>query len=264
MAWTAPRVTIYVASCQTRTATELCVRSVHEYAGYALSLVVGDSGSTDGSVEMLEALGSRGWLELDVEPGGRRHAAWLDHWLASSDADYAVFVDSDVEFRRHGWLAQIVATAVARRAGLVWAEFLDERAQFVEPVSSTVVRLAARPAPWLLLVDVARAAALGSSFAFHSDETDAVPEGIVAYDVGARFFRDAERAGLTCVGMPPSFGRAFRHYGGLSWMPDGGRWGRRKRRDLRTVERRLRRLRRRQENGRARGQGRLSLPPHRI
>jgi hypothetical protein len=238
-----PRVEVYVASFQTRAATELCVRSIHEYAGHPLVLTVGDSGSTDSSLEMLERLRSRGWLEIERSSGRREHAEWIDHWLASSSADFAVFVDSDVEFRRHGWLADMMATRLRRQAALVYAEFVEEQPFFVEPVSHTTVRLAARPGPWLLLVDVRRAADVGSNFRFYSEETDAVPEGVIAYDVGARFFVDAQRGGLSCVGMPQSFAGAFRHYGGLSWAPEHGRFGRTKRRNLRAVERRLRRLR---------------------
>jgi hypothetical protein len=252
-----PSVAVYVAALQTCAATELCVRSIHEYAGFPLALTVGDSGSTDGSLEMLEGLRSRGWLELEAAGGGRQHAEWIDDWLARSAADFAVFVDSDVEFRRQGWLAEMVATGLTRRAALVYADFVDEQPDFVEPVGATTVRLAARPGPWLLLVDVPLAARVGSSFRFHAEETDAVPEGVIAYDVGARFFLDVRRAGLACVGMPRSFTRAFHHYGGLSWTPEHGR---KRRRDARTIERRLRRLRARQDDDRPDGRQRLLAP----
>jgi hypothetical protein len=249
-----PSVAVYVASFQTCAATELCVRSIHEYAGLPLALTVGDSGSTDGSLEMLQGLRSRGWLELEVAVGGRQHADWIDDWLSRSAADFAVFVDSDVEFRRHGWLAEMAATGLRQRAALVYADFVDEQPDFVEPVGATTVRLAGRPGPWLLLVDVSLAARVGSSFRFHAEHTDAVPEGVIAYDVGARFFLDARRAGLACAGMPRSFTRAFHHFGGLSWNAEHGR---KKRRDARTIERGLRRLRARQDDDRPDGRPRL-------
>jgi hypothetical protein len=255
-----PSVAVYVASFQTCAATELCVRSIHEYAGHPFTLTVGDSGSTDGSLAMLERLRSRGWLDLEPAAAGRQHADWLDHWLGCSTADYAVFVDSDVEFRRHGWLAELVTTAVAWRAALVYADFVEEQPRFVEPVGHTTVRLAGRPGPWLLLVDVRPAARVGSSFRFHAEKSDAVPEGVIAYDVGARFFLDARRAGLRCAGMPRSFRRAFHHYGGLSWNPGDGL---RKRRAARTIERRLHRLRARQDGDRPDRRQRLRASLHR-
>jgi hypothetical protein len=247
-------VAVHVASFQTCAATELCVRSIHEYAGHPHTLTVGDSGSTDGSLAMLEGLRSRGWLELELAAGGRQHADWLDHWLRRASADLAVFVDSDVEFRRDGWLAKMVTTCLARRAALVYADFVDEQPYFVEPVGHTTVRLAGRPGPWLLLVDVRLTAPVDTSFRFHAEETGAVPEGVIAYDVGGRFFLAARRAGLGCVDMPGSFRRAFRHYGGLSWTADDGRS---RRRDVRTIDRRLQRLRARQDGDRREGHSRL-------
>ena len=49
--------------------------------GGPFELVVGDAGSTDGSLAMLRDFEARGWLRLEVAAGGRKHAEWLDLWL---------------------------------------------------------------------------------------------------------------------------------------------------------------------------------------
>ena len=235
---------VHVASLNTAAATELCIRSLRATAGRAFTLTVGDSGSTDGSVEMLRGLEALGWLTLEVAPGGRLHTEWLDHWVRECRTDYALFVDSDVEFRRTGWLAELVDTAESRHTALVAAEILGEVECYVEPVGHTTVRLASRPAPWLLLVDPAVVAGLGVSFAFHAEQE---LDGTVAYDTAGWLFRELAGRGLRWAAMPPEFASAYHHYGGLSWIPLAGRRGWRKRRDLVVVRRRLRRLRRAQE-----------------
>jgi hypothetical protein len=181
-------------------------------------------------------------LRLEVAAQGRSHADWLDHWRAACDADLAVFCDSDVEFRAAGWLRDLVAAASMRQAAMVCAEMLPEARDFIEPVGGRRVRGAAQPAPWLLMIDPSQTRAIPVGFGFQKEETDRVPEGMIVYDVGSVFFRRVSAAGLTWVEMPASYRRKFHHYGGLSWIPLRGRRGRKKARDLITVERRLQRI----------------------
>jgi glycosyltransferase involved in cell wall biosynthesis len=244
------RVRVHVTNFNTATSAELCIRSMRELADYPFELVVGDSGSVDGSLEMLAELHDRGWLrELQTDCTG--HAQWLDRWLRTDDAQLAVFVDSDVEFRRRGWLRQMIETATSSSAALCCAEMVPEIAGFMEPVSGRAVRLAARPSSWLFMVDPAAVRNVPTSFAFCAEETDAVPEGIIAFDVGACFYRDVTRMGLRTVVMPRRFCGSFHHYGGLSWLPSEGQRSRRKAADLRVVARHLQRLRDRQGDGKS-------------
>jgi hypothetical protein len=238
MASVAETVRVHVASFNTRSATELCIRSMRAYAGRPFALTVGDSGSDDGSVEMLRSLSDRGWLDLEVEPG-RQHAEWLDDWIRRGRNSYAVFSDSDVQFLRRGWLNNLVGTAKATGAAVVYAECTREAPGFVHPRTGEVVRLAARPAPWLFLVAARQVSGLDVSFREDSKSAPDLPEGKIVYDVGGRFFRAVEQRGLPLVQMPPSFRRSFRHYGGLSWVHEGD-YARQKLRDRRLVERRLR------------------------
>ena len=239
------RVTVHVASFNTASSTELCIRSMRAYADHPFDLVLGDCGSTDGSLETLRRFEDQGWLRLEVAPDGRAHAEWLDHWLHRdvSASDLAVFVDSDVEFLSQGWLRELVRVAVTSRAALACAEMVPETRRGVDPVGHRLYRGVARPSPWLLLVDRAQVAGLPVSFAFDAEETDSVPEGLLLYDVGGRLYLDLCARGLRCVCMPSGFRRRYRHYGGMSWVPPDGRRGRRKARDLERVERRLARMR---------------------
>jgi glycosyltransferase involved in cell wall biosynthesis len=238
-------LTVHMASLNTRASTELCVRALRQHGGLPFELVVGDSGSTDGSLDLLRRFEARGWLRLEVERGFT-HSAWLDRWRGSCTTDLAVFLDSDLEIRRPGLLRELVDEARRSGAALVCAELLPEARDFVEPVGGKTLRGAVRPAPWLLLVDVEQTRDIDAGFAFHAEPSDEVSEGLIGYDVGARFYHEAIRRGLQCVEMPEGFRRGYRHYEGLSWIPLRGRRGLRKLQALAEVEWRLRRMRIRQ------------------
>jgi hypothetical protein len=199
---------------------------------------------------MLQELEARGWLDLEVR-AGRQHAEWLDDWVQRSHRGYVVFSDSDVQYLRQGWLRELVATADATGAAVVYAEHIRERRRFVHPRTGEVVRLAARPAPWLVLLAPDKLGSTEVSFDEDWEPRDGLPEGKIVYDVGGLFFKDAERRGVALVQMPNSFRRTFRHYRGLSWVQEGD-WGRQKARDRRLVARRLRYVALGQEGGRGR------------
>jgi hypothetical protein len=228
-------VHVYVASFNTASATELCIRSLRSTVGVPFRLTVGDGDSKDGSLEMLRRFAQRGWLELDVAAGGRRHAEWLDLWVAGCRERYAVFVDSDVVLRRRGWLEELLAAAQENDAAFVSAGMLH-------PVNPKVdkqgrpLRWMPRPTPWMLLVDVDRARAAGASFGFRArDDADS---GLrIMYDTGAAFLEALRDRGERWVVMPEEWSPCFHHFGGLSW------WG--SRRELAThrkVKLRLKRM----------------------
>jgi hypothetical protein len=226
---------------------------MREYAGMPFRLTVGDSGSADGSQEMLAAMASRGWLDLEIREG-RKHADWLDDWIRRDDEFYTIISDSDVQYRRPGWLRSLVAGAELNSAAVVYTEHLPQVARFGHPSTLEVVRLADRPAPWLFLARPGELTEIDVTFAEHAESRTDLPEGKLVYDVGGRFFRAVEEAGLTLVQMPKAFRRTYRHYGGLSWVHDVGEYGRQKLRDRELVAQRLRYLRLHQQGhpGRAR------------
>lgn len=217
-----PRVTVHVASLNTARVTELCIRSMRHYAGRAFDLVVGDAGSTDGSLAMLRGFEARGWLELEVAEGGRKHAEWLDLWIARCPTRYAVFSDSDVEYLQPDWLADLVRTAESTGAALVCARMQWPPDSFVHPVTGAARRLAPRPTPWLQMLDVDQVRGrVDASFRYRDVADPDAFGGKVAYDVGAAYFAALEAAGLAWAEMPESWQPKFRHYGGLTWLKSG-------------------------------------------
>jgi glycosyltransferase involved in cell wall biosynthesis len=210
---------VHVASINTKTMTELCVLSMHRYAGFDYELVVGDCGSTDGSLEMLRELEQRKVLTLEVAPDGRAHGEWLDRWFALCPARYAVFVDSDVEFLREQWLHDMVETATTTGAALVATRIQARNGvQYKHPTTGSPRVLAPRPEPWLMLIDVEQTRGVVLDGFAYRDEPPTDGGAKTAFDIGAAFFRGVERAGLLYAEMPPEFARAYRHYGGMSWQ----------------------------------------------
>jgi glycosyltransferase involved in cell wall biosynthesis len=215
-------VRVHVASWNTADATELCIRTLRRTCRPEVELLVGDGGSTDGSIDRLRAFADRGWLQCEIASGGRSHAEWLDHWLAHCPRKYGVFVDSDVQLRRTGWLEELVDAACTSRAALVCGEMLEACPHAIEPVDRKELYLAQRPAPWMLLVDCDVVRELATSFAFAAWETAERPEGLIAFDTGGLLYRRVVDRGLTAVTLSKRFRRSYRHYGNLSW---GGRAG---------------------------------------
>jgi hypothetical protein len=212
-------VTVHVASINTARVTELCVRTMHRTAGLPFHLVVGDGGSTDGSLEMLRTFADDGWLELEVAPGGRRHAEWLDHWYATCPTRFAVFSDSDVEYRGKGWLAAMRSRADETGAAIVATRIqARDGVEYRHPVTGAHRMLAPRPEPWLLMIDLDRTRPVVQTSFAYCEEDDPAGGLRIGFDVGAAFFRDVQRAGLRVAEMAPSFRSAYRHYGSMSWQ----------------------------------------------
>ena len=217
-----PSVTVHVATLNTAHVTELCIRSMRQYAGRPFDLVVGDAGSSDGSVPLLRAWEALGWLSLQEAAGGRTHADWIDGWLASCTSRFAVFSDSDVEYREPGWLTDIVATALDSGAALVCGRMLNPSGVYVHPVTGATRRLANRPSPWLLLLDLDQVRGAVDATFQSRDVKEPGSNGVgTSFDVGATYFDALVRAGLTWEEMPPEWRTKFRHYGGLTWLKNG-------------------------------------------
>jgi glycosyltransferase involved in cell wall biosynthesis len=213
-----PSVRVHIASYNTVHATELCVRSARLTERAPFQLLVGDGGSSDDTIRMLSALSAR--YGVEVEHGGRRsHADWLDRWTSARDVDYLVFVDSDVEFRRPGWLSEMVEVAQSTGAALVAAELLPEVPGYVEPLLDNLrMRVMPRPSPWLLLLDARQMDSLGavSFHGLHQPDRSA-EEGHRFWDVGGAVMREVTRQGLTWTIMPATFRRSYHHYGNVTW-----------------------------------------------
>ncbi len=203
-----PASTICIASINTAWATELCLRSLEvRDAGRPYRVIIGDSGSTDGTLPMLVRMLQRGVVDdIELAAGGRRHAAWIDHWVATCPTEYLVLLDSDVEIRQDGWLADMHRERAEHEAVLVTAELEPPRPEWTKPG----VQIEARPAAYCMLLDVAKVRALGRSFEEWYD-------GSVGYDVGAWVFAGIVDAGMSYAVMPQSWLPAVRHWGAMSY-----------------------------------------------
>ena len=109
-----PDTTICIASVNTAWNTELCLRSLQvRDSGHPSRVVVGDCGSTDRTLPMLVRMARRAVVDdIELAPRGRNHATWIDHWLSTCPTEYMVLVDSDVEVRLDGWLAELHRAAI--------------------------------------------------------------------------------------------------------------------------------------------------------
>ncbi len=212
-------VTVCVASLNTSEVTELCIRSLREFAGAPMSLKVGDCGSTDGSLEMLRGFEADGWLSLEVAQGGRRHPEWLDQWIVNCETRFLVFSDSDVEYCSPNWLADMLERAESTGAALVCGRMQNPPATFIHPKTGARRRLAQRPTPWLLMLDLDQLRGIvNESFGYQDEIDPGAFGGKVAYDVGAKYFAAVVKSGLHWAEMPPEWQSHYRHFGGLTWL----------------------------------------------
>lgn len=242
-------VTCFIANLNTARATELCIRSMRQFAGIEFELVVGDCGSTDGSLTVLSRMQERGWLDLQIAPRGRGHADWLAEWATTCRTRYALFSDSDVEFQGDAWLRDFVDRAQSTGAALVCGRMQHGSECYVHPVTQAERRLAPRPTAWLFMLDLDQVRGrVEPDFEYREVEDFRAFGGKVAYDTAAWYFKHLTDAGLTWEEMPASWQSKYHHFGGLTWLGPGragAAWRVRARQaaKLVIVERHLRRAR---------------------
>jgi hypothetical protein len=213
--------TLFIASYNTRAATELAVRSSRRFAGCPFDLVVGDSASRDGSREMLGKLERQGLLRLVSVSNPRRHAEWLDWFLGECATPVGVVIDSDIEFLEDNWLVDLVGFLVEHDAALVGSESTAESAAFTTPKGDVVHLMPRTAAPWVMAFDTAKLRALGGSFVEVREGEDSAGRPYV-YDVAGYVQKLAREGGFPVLVMPASYRSRYRHFIGLSWRREPG------------------------------------------
>ncbi len=213
-----PEVTIYIASINTASATELCIRSISRYTDRSTYLLsVGDCGSIDKSLPRLMKMAHEDLIDnIALAPNGRTHGEWLDLWTSTCTSRFALMIDSDIEIRETNWMNVLVRTANDTGAAIVCAEFVDEVPNCLDS-KGLPIRLARRPSAWMMLVDVAKCRGR-ASWQFAVEEDTSIPERKWAFDTGALLMRTLSLAGEEVAAAPRSFLDSFRHFGGLSWV----------------------------------------------
>jgi hypothetical protein len=155
---------------------------------------------------MLVRMARRGVVDdIEVVPSGRRHAAWIDHWLRTCSTDYIVLLDSDVEVRMDAWLAELHRVRSLNDAAFVTAMMEEGRLEIAKPG----VKMSRRPTVYCMLLDVAKARAVGRSFEEWYD-------GSIGYDVAAWFFAGILASQLPYGVMPETWRPAVKHYEAMS------------------------------------------------
>jgi hypothetical protein len=144
--------------------------------------------------------------DIELAPGGRTHAGWIDHWLSICSTDYMVLLDSDVEIRKDGWLADLLRARSVQDAAFVTAAMEAER---LEPTKPGIM-MAGRPTVYCILIDVAKVRAVGRSFEEWYDSP-------VGYDVAAWLFLGLVEAKIPYVVMPESWRPSVKHYEAMSY-----------------------------------------------
>ncbi|MGO8864800.1 MAG: glycosyltransferase [Acidimicrobiales bacterium] len=216
-----PSVTVFVASYNTRSATELAVRSAHRFAGCPFTLIVGDSASRDGSREMLTKLERRGQLQLVSVPSQRRHAQWLDWFLEHCPTRIGVIIDSDIELLKDGWLVDLVQALSDQDAAFVGSESTPEAPICTSADGESIHLMPRIAAPWLMALDVEKVRSLGCSF---NEERGGIDAGGLPflYDVAGYTQKMASDAGFPVVAMPSTYAAKYHHFRGLSWRRETG------------------------------------------
>jgi hypothetical protein len=213
--------TLFIASYNTRAATELAIRSSRRFAGCPFNLVVGDSDSLDGSREMLEQLERLGLLRLVSVSQPRRHAEWLDWFLGECSTPVGIVIDSDIEFVGQNWLVDLLGFLVKRGAAIVGTESTVEAPVFSAPNGEVIHLMPRTAAPWVMAFDTAKLRAIGGSFVEVRDGKDSSGHTYF-YDVSGYVQKLAQEAGLPVVVMPRSYRSKYRHFIGLSWRKEPG------------------------------------------
>lgn len=115
-----PRVSVVVPSYNHARYLRQCIDSVLAQDHADLELIVVDDGSTDGSIELLQAYGTR--LRLIRQQGGRQARA-RNLALAVATGELVAFLDSDDRWLP-GRISSAVATLAARpEAAVAWGDY---------------------------------------------------------------------------------------------------------------------------------------------
>lgn len=214
-------VTVFMAHYNTRAMSELAIRSLRLTCRPDVKLVVGDSGSTDGTRQLLSKLEDERLIQrIDLADRPKKHWEWLDDWRQQCATRYAVFVDSDVRFRRPGWLDAMVSVSRLRDAAIIAGEQVPEQPDAMH-AGHLPFHFAWRPSPWLMLLDLTLLDDIVVGLQDWSFETEEVGPGLAAFDVGGAIAHAAVVSERRVLCMPEDFRQHFVHYGGMSWRRSG-------------------------------------------
>ena len=214
----APSVTIFITSLNNRYPLELTLRTLVEHTSYPnYEIWVGDNGSTDGSVELIESLINEGWpLRLIEQPEGRPQHEWYDLMAENVQTKYWVGVHEDMMFTGDGWLEDLIHFMETHPDTLLLGGERRYSGVGAEPVSGEIVEDKENLSTWIFCARENLRNFIGTSFEFHK-EWDKEDERYKTYDLGARLIEDMRLKGLNFECMPESYLDKFHHLGSITW-----------------------------------------------
>lgn len=139
-----PLVSVIIPSYNRAKYIQQAVESVVAQTYSPIELIVVDDGSTDGSLDLLEQLESKGQLKLFVHPGyaNRGQSASLNLGITRSKGEYVAILDSDDYFSHGKIKSQVEYLTGCREVGMVYGlgYAVDERGDplFILPNSDHV------------------------------------------------------------------------------------------------------------------------------
>jgi len=221
-----PSVTIFVTSLNNCYPLQLAIETLTKYTSYDnYRVVVLDMGSTDGSLEYLQAASKRLPLTVQSVPQPRPQHEWYDEMLATCSTDYWVAIHEDIFFLGRDWLCDMIALMERERdIYLLGGEYYPPNHGMVEPEDQGVIDLEESLSTWIFCVRTSLRDHMRTSFAFYKVPGSIETYGrLRCYDVGGKVIADMRTLNLRYATMPRSFGVKWQHIGNLSYWIRLGR-----------------------------------------
>lgn len=214
----APAVTVLVTNMNNRAPLELTLRTLFAHTQYPnLEVWVADNDSTDGSVEMVEALQEDYPIRLIRGPARPQHE-WYDHLFENATTPYWVGIHEDIVFLGDDWLADLIGFMEAEpETYMLGGEHFPDAEGVGEPVSGEVVDIRESLSTWIFCVRSDLRDRVDTSFAFYKywNETR---RRTIAYDQGGKLIEDMRAEGIRFACMPPWYLGKWHHLANISWV----------------------------------------------
>jgi glycosyltransferase involved in cell wall biosynthesis len=216
-----PCVTVFIASLNTKWPLILTIESLAKRTRYEnYRIIVGDSGSTDGTVEWLQRAAGRLRLDVRLAKQPMQHSDWLNWMWQHAETDYWCAVDSDMWFLQADWLGDMVSHVTANpQAAILSAEPKCAANAVREPVGGLLVDQAETPCTWLFMVRTSvRSKISRPDFRFVNAGVRKNSRRPLLYDTGGQLLQECLDAGFLHAIMPRWFQRKYHHFGSLTWI----------------------------------------------
>lgn len=218
---TAPEVTIFITSLNTKDALELTIRSLVRHTRYPkYRILVADNDSQDGTPAMLQRLAQH--FPIDIWPFDEvsPHREWLDKAARTIKSPYLVGLDSDVLFTGSDWLGDLIGHLESNdELQLVAAEEKRARNCVHDSYSGVIVDYGTAFSSWLFAMRTSLWRRLEKpSFGYVQRDRSASGQPPLVLDTGGALLESMDARNLRYTIMPGRFRYKYLHFGNLSWF----------------------------------------------